>query len=185
MPARPESSIFDSAALVMLHSGARPMVDGVAQADVSGLSHKNDFALARSLGDWRDARQALQGVVISPSQRIRGFCEQRGEDDPSNARQGSQDRHVTLLIEWNNKAVGFVGYGGNGGARSVEILRQVVSNVELADVRAQVGLSLFTDFENSTTFKPDPHLEPTVTGMLDQVIAWGSALKPLRTPKSD
>ena len=99
MPTSPESSIFDSAALVMLHGGARPMVDGVAQADVSGLSHKNDFALARSLGDWRDARQASQGVVISPSQRIRGFCEQRGEDDPSNARQGSQDRHVTLLIE--------------------------------------------------------------------------------------
>src|SRR6202011_3516033 len=49
-----------------------------------------------------------------------------------------------LHREWNNKAVGFVGYGGNGGARSVEILRQVVSNVELADVRAQVGLSLFT-----------------------------------------
>ena len=58
----------------MLHGGARPMVDGVAQADVSGLSHKSDFALARSLGDWRDARQASQGVVISPSQRIRGFC---------------------------------------------------------------------------------------------------------------
>jgi BRCT domain type II-containing protein len=69
--------------------------------------------------------------------------------------------------------------------RSVEILRQVVSNVELADVRAQVGLSLFTDFENFTTFKPGPHLEPTVTGMLDQVIAWGGALKPLRAPKSD
>src|ERR1700730_18590080 len=70
------------------------------------------------------------------------------------------------------------------GPRSVEILRQVVSNGELADVRAQVGLSLFTDFENFTTFKPGPHLEPTVTGMLDQVVAWGSALKPLRTPKS-
>ncbi len=28
MPTSPESSIFDSAALVMLHSGARPMVDG-------------------------------------------------------------------------------------------------------------------------------------------------------------
>jgi NAD(P)H-dependent FMN reductase len=83
-----------------------------------------------------------------------------------------------LHREWNNKAVGFVGYGGNGGARSVEILRQVVSNVELADVRAQVGLS-FTDFENFTTFKPGPHLEPTVTGMLDQVIAWGGAEKRL------
>ena len=97
MPTSPESSIFDSAALVMLHSGARPMVDGVAQAGVSGLSHENDFALARSLADWRDTRQASQGVVISPSQRIRGFCEQRGEDDPSNAWQGCEDLHVMLL----------------------------------------------------------------------------------------
>jgi NAD(P)H-dependent FMN reductase len=90
-----------------------------------------------------------------------------------------------LYREWNNKAVGFVGYGGNGGARAVEILRQVVSNVELADVRAQVGLSIFTDFENLTTIKPGSHLEPTVTLMLDQVIAWGGALKPLRAPKGD
>ena len=90
-----------------------------------------------------------------------------------------------LYREWNNKSVGFVGYGGNGGARAVEILRQVVSNLELADVRAQVGLSLFTDFENFSTFKPGPHLEPTVTGMLNQVIAWGGALKPLRAVKSE
>ncbi len=90
-----------------------------------------------------------------------------------------------LYREWNNKSAGFVGYGGNGGARAVEILRQVVSNVELADVRAQVGLSLFTDFENLTTFKPASHLEPAVTAMIDQVVAWGGALKPLRTAASD
>jgi NAD(P)H-dependent FMN reductase len=89
-----------------------------------------------------------------------------------------------LYREWNNKSVGFVGYGGSGGARAVEILRQVVSNVELADVRAQVGLSLFTDFENFSTFQPGSHLEGTVTGMLDQVIAWGGALKPLRAATS-
>src|ERR1700730_10881695 len=35
----------------------------------------------------------------------------------------------------------------------------------------RIGLSLFTDFENFTTFKPGPHLEPTVTIMLDQVTA--------------
>jgi hypothetical protein len=52
-------------------------------------------------------------------------------------------------------------------------------------VDAARGSSLFTDFENFTTFKPGPHLEPTVTGMLDQVIAWGGALKPLRAAKSD
>jgi hypothetical protein len=47
-------------------------------------------------------------------------------------------------------------------------------------VKAQVGLSLFTDFENFSVFKPAAHQEQTVNAMLDQVIAWGSALKSLR-----
>lgn len=86
-----------------------------------------------------------------------------------------------LYREWNNKAVGFVGYGGSGGVRAIEHLRQIVSNVELADVRVTVGLSLFTDFEKLSTFKPGPHLKATVVQMLDQVVAWSNALKPLRS----
>jgi hypothetical protein len=50
----------------------------------------------------------------------------------------------------------------------------------VADVRAQVMLSLRTDFENYSAFKPDPHHEKSVNTLLDQVIAWGGALKPLR-----
>ena len=85
-----------------------------------------------------------------------------------------------LYTEWNNKAAGFVSYGGVGGARAVEQLRQVISNVMIADVRAQVMLSLFTDFENSTKFKPSQMHEQEVNAMLDQVISWANALKPLR-----
>jgi phosphatidylglycerophosphatase A len=47
-------------------------------------------------------------------------------------------------------------------------------------VRAQVGLSMFTDFENFSVFKPGPIQEKNVHVMLDQVIAWSSALRPLR-----
>lgn len=36
-------------------------------------------------------------MIVSALQGIGCFCEQRGEDDPSDARQGSQDRHVALL----------------------------------------------------------------------------------------
>src|SRR5207253_5839532 len=61
-----------------------------------------------------------------------------------------------LFREWNNKAAGFVGYGSAGGARAVESLRLVMGEVMVADVRAQVMLSLFTDFENFTLFKPGP-----------------------------
>jgi NAD(P)H-dependent FMN reductase len=85
-----------------------------------------------------------------------------------------------LYREWNNKAAGFVGYGGAGGVRAVESLRLVMGELQVADVRAQVMLSLFTDFENFTVFKPGPHQEAAVNAMLDQLLAWSGALKTLR-----
>jgi len=47
-------------------------------------------------------------------------------------------------------------------------------------VKAQVGLSLFTDYENFSVFTPAAQQEQSVNTMLDQVIAWGGALKSLR-----
>jgi NAD(P)H-dependent FMN reductase len=85
-----------------------------------------------------------------------------------------------LFEEWNNKAAGFVSYGSAGGARAVEHLRLIMGEVMVADVRAQVMLSLFTDFENLSKFKPDPRHVKEVNAMLDQVIAWGSALRIVR-----
>lgn len=85
-----------------------------------------------------------------------------------------------LFREWNNKAAGFVSYGSMGGARAVEHLRLVMAEVMVATVRQQVMLSLFTDFENFSTFKPDPRHEAEVHTMLDQVVAWGRALRGVR-----
>lgn len=82
--------------------------------------------------------------------------------------------------EWNNKAAGFVGYGSAGGARAVEQLRLVASELQIAHVRNQVMLSLFADFENFSVFKPHPRNEDSVNAMLDQLIAWGGALRTLR-----
>jgi len=96
---------------------------------------------------------------------------------PSGALKNAID---FLYREWNNKAAGFVGYGSAGGTRAVEQLRQVMGELLVADVRAQVALSLHTDFENFSTFKPAPMHEKSVNAMLDQVIAWGAALKTLR-----
>ena len=76
--------------------------------------------------------------------------------------------------EWNDKAAGFVGYGGAGGVRAVEHLRLVMAEVQIATVRNQVFLSIFTDFENYSIFKPAAQHEKSVNySMLDQVIAWG------------
>jgi NAD(P)H-dependent FMN reductase len=86
-----------------------------------------------------------------------------------------------LYQEWNNKAAGFVSYGSAGGVRAAEQLRLVMGELQIADVRSQVALSLFTDFEDFKTFKPSQHHEKSVNSMLDQVIVWGNALKTIRT----
>lgn len=86
-----------------------------------------------------------------------------------------------LNKEWSNKVAGFVSYGGAGGVRSVEQLRLVMAELKVATVRAQVTLSLFTDFENFTKFRPASFQEKAVNTMLDEVVAWGGALKTLRT----
>ncbi len=85
-----------------------------------------------------------------------------------------------LYAEWVNKAAAFIGYGGTSGARAVENLRLIMAELQVATVRAQVGLSMFTDFENFSVFKPAPIQEKHVHVMLDQVIAWGGALRTLR-----
>jgi NAD(P)H-dependent FMN reductase len=85
-----------------------------------------------------------------------------------------------LYAEWNNKAAGFVSYGAVGGTRAVEHLRLIMGELQVADVRAQVALSLFSDFENYSVFKPGPQHEGTLTTVLDQTVAWGKALETVR-----
>jgi NAD(P)H-dependent FMN reductase len=89
-----------------------------------------------------------------------------------------------LYKEWNNKAAGFVSYGSAGGARAVEHLRLVMGELQVADVRAQVLLSLFSDFENFSVFKPHARHEASVNAMLEQVVAWSGALQALRKKAS-
>ncbi|MBA3265854.1 MAG: NADPH-dependent FMN reductase, partial [Nocardioidaceae bacterium] len=72
-----------------------------------------------------------------------------------------------------------------GGTRAVEQLRLIVGELQIADVRAQVALSLFTDFENFSTFAPGAHQEDAVDGMLDQLVAWSNALAPVRASEAE
>jgi NAD(P)H-dependent FMN reductase len=87
-----------------------------------------------------------------------------------------------LFAEWNNKAVGFVGYGSVGGARAIEHLRLIAGELLMADVRASVTLSLANDFENYRLFLPNERHEQNLGLVLDQVVAWSAALEHLRRP---
>ena len=86
-----------------------------------------------------------------------------------------------LYAEWNNKAAGFVSYGVHGGTRAVEHLRLIVGELQIADVRSQVAISLVNDFEGYTTMKPEQTAhEATLNTMLGQLVSWAGALKGVR-----
>jgi hypothetical protein len=56
----------------------------------------------------------------------------------------------------------------------------IVAELQIASVRAHVSLSLYTDFENFSVFKPAASHIAQMNLMLDQVVAWSGALKTVR-----
>lgn len=84
-----------------------------------------------------------------------------------------------LYPEWSHKAVGFVGYGADGGVRAIEQWRVITANARLMAVRAQVSLSMFTDFTDGE-FTPQDRRAKELQTVVDQVIETGSALASLR-----
>lgn len=85
-----------------------------------------------------------------------------------------------LNHEWANKAAGIVGYGSAFGVRAAEHLRGILSEMQIAHVQKQGMFSLFTDFENFSTFKPTEMQAASVDPMLDQLVAWTAAMKQVR-----
>lgn len=86
-----------------------------------------------------------------------------------------------LREEWHNKAAGIVSYGSAGGARAAEHLRGILGELNVADVRAHVLLSLFHDFEKFSTFAPQEHVhKANLDALVNEVSAWATALKTIR-----
>lgn len=129
------------------------------------LGEAGDASGAR---DWSQAVAAQDGFV---------FIVQEYNHSISGALKNALDY---LREEWNNKAAGIVSYGSVGGARAAEHLRGILGELLVADVRVHPALSLFTDFENGSEFKPKAVQADSVNQMLDQVIPWATALKTIR-----
>lgn len=93
-----------------------------------------------------------------------------------------------LYDEWSNKAVGFVGYGADGGVRAVEHLRQIMAEVRSAGVGTSVALALSDDFADyrdpDADFTPRPHQDQILSSLLDEVIDWAKVLRGLRDTRS-
>ncbi|MER5863114.1 NAD(P)H-dependent oxidoreductase [Kitasatospora sp. NPDC002040] len=82
--------------------------------------------------------------------------------------------------EWNNKAAAFVSFGGTGGVRAVEHLRQIASELQLATVQAQLALPIGVDFPEYPAFSPTSTRKDELVRVLDQLESWSAALASVR-----
>ena len=85
-----------------------------------------------------------------------------------------------LGSEWGNKAAGIVSYGSTLGIAAQLSLRHILSNVNVATVGAAGAFSLFTDFEEMSTFRPSEIHNPTMQAVLETTVAWSKGLKSVR-----
>jgi NAD(P)H-dependent FMN reductase len=74
-----------------------------------------------------------------------------------------------LFAEWHDKSGGIVGYGVNGGVAAIEHLRQICTEVQLADVRTSLGLNIANDFTEDGM--PAGRHRPALHQMLDEVVS--------------
>jgi NAD(P)H-dependent FMN reductase len=89
-----------------------------------------------------------------------------------------------IYYQWNDKPVGFVGYGGvAGGIRAVQQLRQVVVELGLAQVRTQVLIpKVFAAFDDAGQPIDAMHAK-TAAALLDEVADWAKLLRAKREPE--
>lgn len=87
-----------------------------------------------------------------------------------------------LYQEWNNKPVGFVGYGGiAGGTRAIQMLKQVVTAQKMMPLAEAVYIPFFAKhIGEDGKFTGDTALNQSAQTMIAELARWAGALKPLR-----
>ncbi len=84
-------------------------------------------------------------------------------------------------VEWNNKPVAFVAYGGMvGGSRAVEQLRQVVIELQMAPIREAVYIPGVWAAFNEDGSPKDSTVNDSLNSLLVQLLWWATALKTAR-----
>lgn len=84
----------------------------------------------------------------------------------------------TVLTGWATKPVAFVSYGGSaGGARAVEQLRPVLTELDAVTIREAVTLVRVWDlFDGDGRFLGEPGPESAMSTMLERLLWWADAL---------
>jgi NAD(P)H-dependent FMN reductase len=87
-----------------------------------------------------------------------------------------------LSVEWSDKPMGFVSYGGiSGGTRAVQELKLPVTALGMMPIPQAVNIPFFAQFINDNdVFEANETLEKSANVMLTKLQNWAKALKNMR-----
>jgi NAD(P)H-dependent FMN reductase len=121
--------------------------------------------------EWQEKIASLDGYIATVAEYNRG---------PTGVLKNALDYAYN---EWNRKPIGFVGYGGVGGARAVEQLRLISVELQMAPVRTGVHIA-WADYMQVATgdkkLSDFDHLNQSADDLLAQLAGWAKALKTAR-----
>jgi NAD(P)H-dependent FMN reductase len=85
-----------------------------------------------------------------------------------------------VYAEWNRKPVTFVGYGGNGAARSIELLTCITRELQMAPLEASVHIMGVWGKVKDGVFAGDDKDLRWTGHLFDELAWWGNALRAAR-----
>jgi hypothetical protein len=139
MTSASEFSVFGAAARIVLNGDTRPVVDGVGEAVVAGLSSDDDAAPSGPLGHGRDSCQTAQRGVIASLQGIPGFCEQRGEDGPSHSGKDARISASCCFFCPGSASSAGVRRGGQAVDPAMGVFDLTVEQADARDEQSDMG----------------------------------------------
>jgi NAD(P)H-dependent FMN reductase len=87
----------------------------------------------------------------------------------------------TVYVEWACKPVGFVSYGGvSGGLRSVQMTKLMLTAFKLVPMVEAVSIPFIAKELQDGRFPGNERVDKAAIAMLDELLRWTNALKPLR-----
>ena len=88
----------------------------------------------------------------------------------------------TVYHEWTYKPIGFVSYGGvSGGLRAVQTAKLMVTGFKMMPMVEAVNIQFFSQLIDAGVFKSNDVHDKAAPVMLDELLRWANALKPLRS----
>ena len=87
-------------------------------------------------------------------------------------------------VDWAHKPIGFLGYGGVGGARAVEHARMIAVELQMVPVRTGVHIGgsdyVATVHQRQPMSTIHDHIASSAQAMLNEIAWWGNATRDAR-----